>query len=57
MSFDIGQALFSSLQLRPEGLAAATLARCATVTAALMPTASIDDDVVRVVKTRLHCFL
>ena len=35
----IGQALFSSLKLRSEGLAAATLARCANVTSALMPTA------------------
>ena len=35
----IGQALFSSLKLRSEGLAAATLARCANVTVALIPTA------------------
>ena len=36
---EIGQALFSPLKLRSEGLAAVTLARCANVTSALMPTA------------------
>ena len=35
----IGQALFTPLALRSEGLASATLARCANVSSAFMPTA------------------